>query len=122
MPRDVIKHPQTLTIDWYSRQAESTAKSSISDGRGALTYALLGLNGEAGECAEELKKAIREERDVNRELLLHELGDVAWYINRAAVAVGSSLEEVLLLNATKLAMRHGTAKEMVPNPFRGGNP
>lgn len=118
MAEKVIKHPANLPFRWYSKQAESTAQTTVKADDKALTYAVLGLNGEAGECAEEVKKAIREDRPVNRTALLHELGDILWYVNRASIVLGSSLEEVALLNATKLAMRNGLSIDLVE--YKGG--
>ncbi len=74
-----------------------------------LSYVLLGLNGEAGECAEQLKKAIRDDGGTitpeRRRTLVKELGDVLWYLAAAAHEVGVPLDEIAAVNLDKLARR-----------------
>lgn len=82
-----------------------------------LAYNLIGLGEEAGEAQGKIKKAIRradidnfsQEYDDNLEArlkLLHELGDVLYYLTRTAGLLGSSLQEVANLNKIKLEDRH----------------
>jgi len=81
----------------------------------ALTYAILGVAGEAGEVAEVFKKALRvmEPNDVAEtdfsNALLDELGDVLWYITKVAHELGVSLETVARMNMNKFTYRrvHG---------------
>jgi len=74
-----------------------------------LAYTALGLNGEAGEVAELIKKMIRDEAGVlsddRREKLKKELGDVLWYLSQHARLAGLSLNEVAEGNLAKLASR-----------------
>ena len=53
-----------------------------------LIYAALKLNGESGEIAEKIGKIIRDKNgvmtEVDRALLLKELGDVLWYLSDLA--------------------------------------
>lgn len=74
-----------------------------------LTYAILGLNGEAGELAEHLKKMLRDDAGVlteeRRAALKKELGDQFWYVCAVARELGFSLQEVADKNAEKLAAR-----------------
>lgn len=71
-----------------------------------LTYPVLGLNGEAGEVAEKLKKVIRDKGGVieyrDRYEIARELGDVLWYLTRCAAELNLSLEEVARMNIQKL--------------------
>jgi len=80
-----------------------------------ISYAVLGLAGEAGELANELKKGIRDENfkepdgsllDSRREKMIYELGDVLWYTSCIADELGISLEEVAEKNIEKLYKRH----------------
>lgn len=74
-----------------------------------LVYPTLGLNGEAGEVAEKVKKNLRDwggviNQDVRRAILL-ECGDVLWYLSTIVYRLGSSLEEVATMNVEKLRGR-----------------
>jgi NTP pyrophosphatase (non-canonical NTP hydrolase) len=75
----------------------------------AWVYLALGLNGEAGEVAEVIKKALRDDagvlNDASRDKLLKEMGDTLWYLARLADVLGFSLEHVALANLDKLRDR-----------------
>jgi NTP pyrophosphatase (non-canonical NTP hydrolase) len=74
-----------------------------------MVYPALGLNGEAGEVAEKVKKLFRDRDAVItnefRESIKKELGDVLWYIANLAAEVNLSLEEIAVGNLEKLAGR-----------------
>jgi NTP pyrophosphatase (non-canonical NTP hydrolase) len=74
-----------------------------------LTYPTLGLAGEAGEVAEHIKKAIRDEQGLiseeRREALAKELGDVLWYLTQIASELGLELEDIARENLEKLFSR-----------------
>lgn len=90
----------------YSKWAYNFA---VYPGRGegterALSYAALGLTGEAGEYAEKVKKLIRD-GTFNKELMIKELGDVLWYLNASAQELGITLADVAEQNIKKLLDR-----------------
>jgi NTP pyrophosphatase (non-canonical NTP hydrolase) len=74
-----------------------------------LTYPALGLAGEAGEVAEHVKKAIRDDGGVidadRRAAMSKELGDVLWYLTQLASELGLELEDIARENLEKLFSR-----------------
>jgi NTP pyrophosphatase (non-canonical NTP hydrolase) len=66
----------------------------------------LGLCGEAGEFADEIKKQYFHGHQKNKERLLLELGDLLWYLTALSMMLGSGLEEVTELNKQKLEQRY----------------
>lgn len=96
-----------MTFDEY--QAKAATTSTIEDLSDLTVYTTLGLNGEAGEIAEKVKKIIRDKdsdfSQLDREDITKELGDVLWYLAMLALSLGISLDEVATTNVTKLASR-----------------
>jgi NTP pyrophosphatase (non-canonical NTP hydrolase) len=91
----------------YQRRSRATA---VYPNAGAdLAYPALGLCGEAGEAAEKVKKAIRDDRGVltpqRRAALAGELGDVLWYLAQLATEASLDLDEVARANLAKLRSR-----------------
>ena len=98
-----------MTLNEYQNHALETA---IFQGRGefsGLMYLGLGMAGEAGEVADNVKKAWRDdEGDITRDRLHSikaELGDLQWYIAVMAADLGMTLEEVARYNCEKLRDR-----------------
>lgn len=103
---------EDLSLDEY--QAEATEFAFYGD---SLIYPVLGLNGEAGEVAEKVKKLMRDKDlftghpdDVrlhhdDKRALAHELGDVLWYLANIANDIDYSLEEIAVMNLEKLSDR-----------------
>ena len=89
-----------MTIKDYERDALKYANGFT------LTEAVLGLCGEAGECAEMLKKHKYQGHKFDSTAFAKELGDVAWYLNLAAFVSGYTLEEILNINIQKLKKRY----------------
>lgn len=98
-----------MDLNSYQRQATETAIYPGKQGILGIIYCALKLNGEAGEVAEEVGKALRDDNHVikpdRRERLLYELGDVLWYLANEAEELGYSLEQVAQANLVKLARR-----------------
>jgi NTP pyrophosphatase (non-canonical NTP hydrolase) len=91
----------------YQHRSRATA---VYPGAGDnLTYPALGLCGEAGECAEKVKKAIRDDggdlTPERRDALAAELGDVLWYMAQLATEAGLDLDQVAEDNLAKLLSR-----------------
>lgn len=71
-----------------------------------LLQGLMGLNGEAGEAIDIMKKYMFHGHKLDKNHLAKELGDVAWYLALSVDALGFTLEEVLEMNIEKLRRRY----------------
>lgn len=94
-------------FDQYQDGALSTFIQS--DTGKDLERLVLGLNGEAGEVAEKVKKEIRDDTD-NTEDIKDELGDVLWYIAVIADQLGYPLSKIADDNFEKLVDRDERGK------------
>jgi NTP pyrophosphatase (non-canonical NTP hydrolase) len=102
-------------------QARSRATAVYPDAGSNIVYPALGLCGEAGETAEKVKKAIRDDggtlTEERRAAIAAELGDVLWYAAQLATEADLDLEEIATANLEKLASRqrravlHGSGDE-----------
>ncbi len=96
-----------MTFNEYQDRAKATAVyPHIGEN---LIYPTLGLTGEAGEVADKMKKVIRDHNGVldelQRNLIMLEVGDVLWYVSQLSFELGFSLEEIAQANLEKLAAR-----------------
>jgi len=96
-----------MELNDYQKQAKTTAVYTSADQQ--LVCTVLGLNGEAGEVAEKIKKVIRDKNsvvsDLDRVEIQKELGDVLWYLAVLADTLGLELEAVAAMNLEKLRSR-----------------
>jgi NTP pyrophosphatase (non-canonical NTP hydrolase) len=98
-----------LTANDFQRAAMRTASGMNYDnagGNGLLLNGVMGLNGESGECIDIMKKHIFQGHELDREHLIEELGDTAWYLAVCCEGLGVSLEEVMRGNIDKLKARY----------------
>ena len=94
-----------MKLNEYQRLALRTA-GNHGDLVQTLMYTALGLNGEAGETAELIKKAFFHGHELDRDALKKELGDVLWYLAVMADALDMPLEDVAQHNIDKLRRRY----------------
>ncbi|MGH7192840.1 MAG: nucleoside triphosphate pyrophosphohydrolase family protein [Candidatus Saccharimonadales bacterium] len=97
-----------MNFNDYQKRALTTV---ISEGNefNDLLHWVLGINGEAGEVAEKVKKIIRDKggkvsQDDKRELG-KEIGDVLWYLAVFAHHLGIEFDDIATANLKKLADR-----------------
>ena len=74
------------------------------------SFAVMGLNEEAGEVAGLACRECYKKMQLPREKWLEELGDVLWYLTAATLAKGLTLEELWQYNTSKLEERYGKLK------------
>lgn len=91
----------------YQQEAQRTANPDL-DNAEKLKNGVMGLCGEAGECADLVKKWAYQGHDEGetKDKLTEELGDVLWYAAETATALGTTLDEIMLINIAKLRARY----------------
>ena len=101
-----MKKTNGLTINEYQELALRTESHDYTCDNPRLLQGLMGLNGEAGEALDILKKHLFHGHWLDRVHLAKELGDVAWYLAISADALGYKLEDIFQMNIDKLAKRY----------------
>lgn len=107
-----------MDIELYQKFTPTTAVYPMAGTRSIeeAMYLSLGLNGEAGEVAEMVKKWWRDGK-INVLTLEKELGDVMWYLSQLANCFNLDLTEIIIKNRDKLIDRqnrdqlHGKGNE-----------
>ncbi|MBR5225589.1 MAG: nucleoside triphosphate pyrophosphohydrolase family protein [Clostridia bacterium] len=94
-----------MTINEYQSLAMRTLNPELSK-KDVLINGVMGLCGESGEAIDIVKKHLAQGHELDREKLIKELGDVAWYLAETAYALDVPLEEVLQRNIDKLRARY----------------
>ena len=94
-----------MTINEYQKLAMTTLNKEL-DRESVLINGAMGLCGESGEVIDLVKKWFAHGHELNRERILEELGDVAWYLAEVAYALDTPLEDVLSHNIEKLKKRY----------------
>lgn len=94
-----------MTINEYQALAMRTLNPELSK-KDVLINGVMGLCGESGEAIDIVKKHLAQGHELDRDALIKELGDVAWYLAETAYALDVPLEEVLARNIEKLKARY----------------
>ena len=94
-----------MTANEYQALAMRTLNPELTE-QEILLNAVMGLCGESGEVIDHVKKHLCHGHPLNKDELVKELGDVAWYLAEAATALGVSLEDILKGNIEKLKRRY----------------
>lgn len=96
-------------MDFREYQIKSRKTAIYPDRDNNYVYPVLGLSGEAGEVAEKIKKAIRDNGGIiteeKRQEIKKELGDVLWYVAQLATELKIDLDDVAFSNIVKLYSR-----------------
>lgn len=95
-----------MTINEYQQLALRTNPVTENKSVQGIIHGVMGLNGEAGEAIDIVKKYIYQGHALDDNYLALELGDVAWYIAATADALGYDLETILQMNIDKLRARY----------------
>ncbi len=94
-----------MTMNEYQLLAQRTC--NITDTMmDKIENGCMGLNGEAGECIDLLKKYKFQGHELLVDKMIEELGDVLWYCAELATGLGVTLNEVAQRNIDKLKARY----------------
>lgn len=97
-----------MTLEEYQQAALTTVIATDNEFRDMLHW-VLGINGEAGEIAEKVKKIIRDKNGEvsaeDKQEMAKEIGDVLWYLAVFAHHLGVPLETIAQQNLDKLQSR-----------------
>lgn len=93
-----------MQVNDYQKAAMATLNPAL-DKKDVLINSVMGLCGESGEVIDIVKKWLMQGHELDREHLIRELGDVAWYLAEAATALDVPLEAVFQGNLDKLRQR-----------------
>ena len=94
-----------MNVNDYQKEAMTLLNPALTE-KDVLMNALMGLCGESGEAIDLMKKHLYQGHALDREKLIKELGDVAWYLAEAATGLGVDLSDVLQRNLDKLHARY----------------
>ena len=94
-----------MTINEYQKLAMTNLNPNL-DKKDILINGVMGLCGESGEVIDIVKKHLAQGHELDKEKIIKELGDVAWYIAEIATVLEVDLEEVLIQNIEKLKKRY----------------
>lgn len=96
----------------FKEYQEAAFKTALYPGQGTesgIFYTALGLAGEAGEVANQVKKIMRDDFGVvhptRKAQIRNELGDVLWYISQACIELGLEMDDVAQNNIARLRDR-----------------
>lgn len=93
-----------MKVNEYQQKAMRTLNPSLNQ-KDVLINSVMGLCGESGEAIDIVKKWLMQGHELDKEHLMKELGDVAWYLAEAATALEVPLETIFQTNLDKLEKR-----------------
>ena len=113
MSKEYMNFVNSVTSDSTKQQIDFIEALNIMEEQGAIPSRLLttalGLNGEASEFSELIKKCIFQGREYTDEVhaeLKSELSDIMWYIAQGCIALDTTIEELMEINTSKLKERY----------------
>ena len=94
-----------MNINDYQKEAMRTLNPELNK-KDILINSVMGLCGESGEAIDIVKKWLMQGHDLDKNHLIKELGDIAWYLAEAATALDVPLDTILQGNLDKLHKRY----------------
>jgi len=106
-----------MKFEHYQEFVNAGVKLEDDTYRERLMLAGMGLGGEAGEVCDHAKKVAFHGKEMDRDALIKELGDVLWYYALMLQTNGVTLEEVMEANVFKICgrypERHGKPEDII---------
>jgi NTP pyrophosphatase (non-canonical NTP hydrolase) len=111
--------PASRVLD-YRKEVMRTCPGLENETDRLFNLGAMGLAGETGEVVDLIKKVLFHGTPLDRTKLIKELGDVRWYLEVLAAAVGVTMLEVEIENVKKLRARYpdGFSHEAANAPRR----
>ncbi len=75
-----------------------------------ITHMAIGVSGEAGELLDAIKKSSIYQKDIDRENVIEELGDIEFYLEGIRQGLNITREETISANKDKLGKRYNGFK------------
>lgn len=91
-------------MDWTYPQFVD-ANCTLQDPRERQILAAMGVMSESGELGDEWKKHLFHGKELDREKIIHEMGDVLWYMTLMCINEAISFNEIMEANMEKLRLR-----------------
>ena len=93
-----------VDFNLYQQLAQRTSNTNTKSDK--IENGLMGLNGEAGEAIDILKKHKFQGHDLDKDKLKDEASDVLWYLAEICTGLGIDMEELARHNIGKLYKRY----------------
>lgn len=85
---------------------QNAAKRTLYGNEQVLTNCALGLAGESGQVVDLIKNYTFRGKELDRDQLVHEMGDVLWYLSQIAEWADIPFDEVADKNIKELNSRY----------------
>jgi NTP pyrophosphatase (non-canonical NTP hydrolase) len=95
-----------MEFNEYQEKALATMRE-FDNKKDQIINGLLGLASESGEVCDLMKKHFCLGNELDKDMLMKELGDVMWYMAEICDAYGFTMQDVAEKNIAKLRARHG---------------
>jgi len=99
----MIKHSEMVTA--LAKSGETIAAEMTGED-GHLMHMAIGVCGEAGELLDAIKKKVIYRKELDRENVLEELGDIEFFLEGIRQGLGITRDQCLEANISKLGKRY----------------
>ena len=95
---------EMMNFNLYQELAQRTSNTKTWSDK--ITNGLMGLNGEAGEAIDILKKYYYQGHELDKDKLFDECSDVLWYLAEIITGLDKTMEDLAIHNIDKLKKRY----------------